>query len=76
MYSMHHVVPCHDRSEVQKLQCAVEFVSMIEASKFVTIEVENLSQTPSLRLRYCAVMHAAWWLCTHYIDDLLPHAVL
>jgi hypothetical protein len=30
---------------------------MVEASKFVTIEVESQSQTPSLRLRR---RHAAW----------------
>jgi hypothetical protein len=60
-----------NRSEVWKLYCAVEFVPMVEASKFVTIEVECQSQTPSLWLRR---RHVA--LCTHYIDDLSPHAPL
>ena len=32
-------VPCHNQSEVRKIYCAVEFVSVIEASKLVTIEV-------------------------------------
>jgi hypothetical protein len=40
-------------------------------SKLVTIEIESRYQTPSLRLRR---WHVA--LCTHYIDDLLPHAPL
>jgi hypothetical protein len=37
-----------DRSEVRKLYCAVEFVPVVEVLKPVTIEVENLSQTPLL----------------------------
>jgi hypothetical protein len=57
--------------EVWKLYCAVEFVSVVEILKFVNIEVESLSQIPSLRLKR---RHAA--LCTHYIDDLLPHVPL
>ena len=40
-----HVQP--DLSEVQKLYCAVEFFSVIEDLKLVTIEVESHSQTPS-----------------------------
>ena len=55
--------------DLKKLYCAVDFVSVIEASKLVTIEVKSRSQTPSLRLR----CHR---LCTHCIDDLLPHAQL
>ena len=35
----------------KKLYCAVEFVSVIEASKLVIIKVESRSQTPSPRLR-------------------------
>jgi hypothetical protein len=50
-----HVSLAPDRSEVsRKLYCAIEFVSVIEASKSVTIiiEVKNQSQTTSLpRLR-------------------------
>ena len=33
-----------DRSEVQKLYCAVEFFFVIKALKLVTIEVESHSQ--------------------------------
>ena len=35
----HHAcsVPCHNRSKVRKLYCAVEFVSVIEASKLVKL---------------------------------------
>ena len=43
------------------LYCAVEFISVIKASRLVTIEVEN--QSPTLTSRH---------LCTHYIDDPLP----
>ena len=32
--------------------CVVEFISLIEASKVVTIEAESQSQTSSLRLRH------------------------
>ena len=41
-----------EQSEVQKLYCAVEFFSVIEASKLVTVKVESRSQTPSLRVRH------------------------
>ena len=34
-------VLCRDQPEVRKVYCAVEFVSMIEALKFVAIEVES-----------------------------------
>jgi hypothetical protein len=68
MFSM----PCHDWSEVQRLSCVVEFVSVIEASKLVTIEVESRSHTPSLWLR----RRHGCRLCTHYIDDLVPHPPL
>ena len=41
-------VPCRDQPEVWKLYCAVDFITVIEASKLVTIEVESRSlQTPS-----------------------------
>ena len=41
-------VPCRDQRrcsepEVQKVYCAVEFVSMIETSKLVAVEVESRS---------------------------------
>ena len=61
-----------EQSEVQKLYCAVEFFSVIEASKLVTVEVESRSQTPCLRLRHqCR-------LCMHYniIGDLLSHVMM
>ena len=57
-------VPRHDRPEVWKLYCLVKFVSMIEALKFVTIEAESWSHTPSLRLRH---------LCTHYSITTFYH---
>ena len=38
-----HVRLQRDQPEVQKVYCAVEFVFAIEASKFVTIEVESRS---------------------------------
>ncbi len=52
--------PCHDRSEVRKLYCAVEFVSCIE-----TYHCRGV-QTPSLRLRrlhQCGLytVHALYW---------------
>jgi hypothetical protein len=40
----------HDRSEIWKPYCTVEFVFVIEASRFVPIEAESRSQTPSLRI--------------------------
>ena len=52
-----HAAP--NRSEVSCMYYAIEFVSVIEASKLVTIEVESWSQS----------RHG---LCMHYIDDLLP----
>ena len=58
------------QATIQKLHCAIKFVSVIEASKLITVEVESQSQTSSMRLRHrCR-------LCTHYIDNLLPHAPL
>jgi hypothetical protein len=47
----------HDRSKVWKLYSAVEFISMIEVSRLVLIEVESRSQTPSLLLRHQLFMH-------------------
>jgi hypothetical protein len=43
---IHHAcsAPCHERLEVWKLYRAVEFVSVIEASKLVTIEAGSWSQ--------------------------------
>ena len=35
--------PACDQPEIQKEYCAVEFVSVIEASKFVAIKVESRS---------------------------------
>jgi hypothetical protein len=43
---------CSDQPEVVKLYCAVEFVSMIEVSKHVTIEVESRSHSPSQGLKH------------------------
>ena len=43
-------VACHDQSEVWKLYCAVEFISVIKALRFATIEAEIWSQTPSLHI--------------------------
>jgi hypothetical protein len=58
-----------NRSEVRKLYSAVKFVPVIDWSiETCHYQVESRSQTPCLR------QHAA--LCTHYIDDLLPHAPL
>jgi hypothetical protein len=37
--------------DLKKLYCTAKLVSVIEALKLVTIEVESWSQTPSLRLR-------------------------
>ena len=34
-------VPYRDQPEVRKVYCAIEFVSVIEASKLVAIEVES-----------------------------------
>ena len=34
---------CRDQPEVQKVYCTVKFVSVIQASKLVTIEVESWS---------------------------------
>jgi hypothetical protein len=42
---------CHNRS----VGCAVEFGYVIEESRFVTVEVESRSQTPSLRIDIDAV---------------------
>ena len=36
-----------DQPEIQKEYCAVEFVSVIEASKLIAIKVESRSLTPS-----------------------------
>jgi hypothetical protein len=57
-----------DRSEVWKLYCAVELVPVAEASKFVTIEVESRSQTPSLRLkrRHAALVHCVRTILTTF----------
>ena len=44
---------------------------MIEASKLVTVEVENRSQIPLL----CGI-HMACRLCIHYIDDFVPYVPL
>ena len=54
-------------SEIWKLYCIVKFISVIEASRFVTFEVESRSQTPSLWLGHlmCALY---WWF--------LPHAIV
>jgi hypothetical protein len=41
------------------MYCTLEFVSVIEASKLVTIEVELVSSEIE---------------CMRYIDDFLPHA--
>ena len=61
---------CHNRS----VGCAIEFGSVIEESRFVTIEVESLSQTPSSSSLRLSLMYTR--LRTHYIDDLLPYASL
>ena len=66
IYSMHRVGATTNRSEVWKLYCAVELVSVAEASKLVAMEVESRSQTPSLRFR---CRHVALALCAHYIDE-------
>jgi hypothetical protein len=58
---------CGSQSEVWKLNRAVEFISVIEASKLVTIEVESQSHTPSLWLKH----HRRW--CTHYILTTFYH---
>ncbi len=50
---------------LEAVDCAVKFISATEASRSVTIEIENRSQTPSLWLRGRLYMH--------YIDDLLHH---
>lgn len=59
-----HVYTIHDpdQSEVWKLNCAVKFISVIEASRCVTIKVESWSQT--------AIGGIKCRLCTHCIDDL------
>ncbi len=52
MYRMHRACmqsAMYNRSEVWKLYCAFEFISVMKASKQVTINVKNLD--PSLRLR-------------------------
>ena len=58
-----------DQPEIRKEYCAVEFVSVIEASRLVTIKVESRCH-----------LHDFWGqhrsMCTHSIDDLLPHAPL
>ena len=46
---------------------------VIEASKLVPIQIESLSQTPSLQLRRRYQCHL--WL-VDYINDLLPYASL
>ena len=43
-------IACHDQSEAWKLYRIVKFISVIEALRFVTIEAESRSQTPSLRI--------------------------
>ena len=57
-------------TRVSSEYCAVEFVSVIEASKLVAIKVESLRRP----------LHDFWGqhrlMCTHSIDDLLPHAPL
>jgi hypothetical protein len=61
IYSTHIVQRATtDQSEVRKLYYAVEFVPVVEASKFVTIEVESRSQVPA-----CSTLYTM-----HYIDDL------
>ena len=56
-----------EQSEVQKLYCAVEFFSVIEASKLVTVEVVSRSRTPCLRLRH----HCRLRMHYNIIGDLL-----
>ncbi len=57
-----------DPSEIWKLYFAVEFVSVVEPSKLVTIEVESRSQALSLRLRHHCVrtMLMAFYHMHHY----------
>ena len=79
IYSTHH---CHkglararlqqcDQPELRKEYCVVEFVSVIEASKL---------SASRLRVDLRRHLHDFWGqhrsMCTHSIDDLLPHAPL
>ena len=61
MYSV-HALSFYVRI-IANLYCIVKFVSVIKASRLVTIEVENQSWTPNQLLTSLQLRH----LCTHYI---------
>ena len=59
-----------DQPEVRKIYCALEFVFVIEAAKLVSESIE-------IESRY--VLHSISMIssmCTHCVDDLLPHTPL
>jgi hypothetical protein len=52
-------IPLSDRSEIWKLCCAVKFIFVTEASRFVAIEVKSRITEIELHLRDC-MGHQLW----------------
>ena len=61
-------------SIITKVYCAIEFVSVIKASRFITIEIENWFHADSIN--FISAIEASNEDYTHYTNDLLPHTPL